>query len=163
MFPSLAHDPAFSPDSRVWIYLSNRPLTATEVAWMQPRLDAFTHQWTAHNAALKAKAEVFDHQMVILMVDETQSGASGCSIDKSVHFLEGLGHEIGADLFERMRFGWAENEQLIFEDRDTFARLVQEGRIHSDTPVVNTLALTKRDLSENWLKPFGKSWHRRVV
>jgi len=163
MYPSLASDSAFSPDSRVWIYVANRPLTETEATWVQPRLDAFTRQWTAHNAALKAKAEVFDRQMIIVMVDETQAGASGCSIDKSVHFMEALGAEIGIDLFERMRFGWAENGQLHFEHRDTFVRRVQEERIHPDTPMVNTLALTKRDLSENWLKPFSKSWHKRLV
>ena len=161
--PSLAHDPAFAPESRVWIYTANRPLTDPEAATIQQALDIFSRQWTAHNQALRAKAEVFQNQYVILMVDETQAGASGCSIDKSVHFLEQLGHQLGVDLFERMRFAWVENETIHFADRAEFAALVGEGRITRDTPVVNTLAQTRQELEQKWLLPFGESWHRRLV
>ena len=106
--PLLAHDPAFAPESRVWVYMINRPLADTEAFSAQKVLDAFAREWTAHNQALQAKAEVFQNQFVILMVDETRAGTSGCSIDKSVHFLEGLGQELGVDFFERMRFAWVE-------------------------------------------------------
>ncbi|MCE7923801.1 MAG: ABC transporter ATPase [Haliscomenobacteraceae bacterium CHB4] len=161
--PSLAQDQAFAPESRVWIYTCNRSLTDTEAEAAQQALDAFTRQWTAHNQALQAKAEVFQHQYVILLVDETQAGASGCSIDKSVHFLENLGEELGVDFFERMRFGWIEKDELHFADRATFAEHAGSGRISNETSVVNTLVQTKKDLGEKWLVPFGKSWHRRLV
>jgi len=163
--PSLAHDPAFAPESRVWVYTANRPLTDAEVLSAQQALNAFARQWTAHNQALQAKAEVFQNQFVILMVDESRDfgSASGCSIDKSVHFLERLGQELGADFFERMRFAWVENGELLFADRAEFAANVGSGRIGEETLTVNTLAQTKRDLEEKWLLPFGKSWHRRLV
>lgn len=161
--PSLAHDTAFAPESRVWIYTTHRPLTDAEVLKVQEALDAFARQWTAHNQALQAKAEVFQNQFVILMVDETRAGASGCSIDKSVHFLEGLGKELGIDFFERMRFAWVENDEMYFADRAEFAAHVGSGRISEKTLVVNTLAQTKRDLEEKFLLPFGQSWHRRLV
>lgn len=161
--PSLTHEPAFAPESRVWVYTTNRQLTDAEAASAQQALNAFTRQWTAHNQALQAKAEVFQNQFVILMVDETRAGASGCSIDKSVHFLEKLGQELGVDFFERMRFAWVENEKMNFADRAAFSERVADGRIGEDTLVVNTLAQTKRDLEEKWLLPFGKSWHRRLV
>ena len=161
--PTLAHDPAFAPESRVWIYTADRPLTEVEVITAQTALDTFSRQWTAHNQALQAKAEVFHNQYVILMVDETRAGASGCSIDKSVHFLEHLGQQLGVDLFERMRFAWVENETLHFAGRTEFTALVAEGRITRDTLVVNTLAQTKEELEQRWLLPFGTSWHRRLV
>lgn len=161
--PSLAHDAAFAPESRVWIYTTHRPLTEAEVLETQQALDTFVRQWTAHNQALQAKAEVFQNQFVILMVDETRAGASGCSIDKSVHFLEGLGQETGVDFFERMRFAWVENGKMQFADRAEFSAKVAEGKIPEETLVVNTLVQTKRDLSDKWLVPFGKSWHRRLV
>jgi hypothetical protein len=162
--PALAALDTFSPDSRVWVYTSDRALTADESARAQGHLGAFCQQWTAHNQALLATAEVFENQFVILMVDETRAGASGCSIDKSVHFLERLGAEIGADFFERMRFAWVDAQgETQFADRSDFARLVAEGRITPDTLVADTLVQTKRQLAEKWLVPFGKSWHRRVV
>ncbi len=161
--PSLAHDPAFAPESRVWVYTANRSMSHDEAAAAQHTLDAFARQWTAHNQALQAKAEVFQNQFIILLVDETKAGASGCSIDKSVHFLEGLGQELGIDFFERMRFAWTENDEMYFADRDEFSGHVGSGRISGETLVVNTLAQSKKDLNEKWLVPFGESWHRRLV
>lgn len=162
--PNLASTSTFSPDSRVWVYTSNRPLTAEESAFAQKNLDAFCQQWTAHNQALLAKAEVFENQLVILMVDETRAGASGCSIDKSVHFLEQLGAEMGADFFERMRFAWLnEQGEMQFANRPEFAALVREERIGHETLVADTLVQTKGQLAEKWLVPYSKSWHKRLV
>ncbi len=129
---------------------------------VEQALIAYVRQRTAHNQALLAKAEVFQNQFVILMVDETRAGASGCSIDKSVHFFEGLGQELDVDFFERMRFAWVENGEMSFAERAEFAANVGSKRISEETLVVNTMAQTKRDLEEKWLLPFGKSWHRRL-
>ncbi len=162
--PRLASAPHFSPDSRVWVYIAERDLSEQESAYAEQQLADFCRQWTAHNQQLLAASEVFDRQFVLLMVDETQAGASGCSIDKSVHFLENLGQSIGADLFERMRFGWIDDAGILHMNRrDEFAQLVQSGSIVTDTLVVNTLVQTKRDLEAKWLMPYGQSWHRRVI
>ncbi len=161
--PQISNAAGFSPESRVWVYTANRPLNEAEAQAAQQALDGFVRQWTAHNAALKAVAEVFQNQFVILMVDESQAGASGCSIDKSVHFLEALGAQLGVDLFERMRFAWVQDGRLQFADRPEFSAQVQNSGIGDDTLVVNTLVATKRDLEENWLAPFAGSWHKRLV
>jgi len=50
-----------------------------------------TISWTAHNNQLKAKGEIRYNRFLILIVDESQAGASGCSIDKSVPFYETAG------------------------------------------------------------------------
>lgn len=161
--PTLADNATFSPDSRVWVYTSNRILTEQESIIVKRQLDAFCQQWTAHNQALFAQAEVFENQFLILMVDETQAGASGCSIDKSVHFLEKLGMEIGTDFFERMRFAWVDElGKMNFANRPEFARLVGEGKIRNETLVADTLVQTRAQLAEKWLVPFGKSWHKRI-
>ncbi len=163
MFPTLAHDSTLSPASRVWVYTAQRRLTEAEVQVAQQALDTFARQWTAHNQALRAKAEVFEHQFIILVVDETQAGASGCSIDKSVHFLEDLGTQLQVDLFERMRFGWIDARgALQLADRPAFTALVQDGVIGPETQVVNTLVQTRQELQEKWLLPYGESWHRRL-
>ena len=111
-----------------------------------------------------AVAEVFQNQFVFLMVDETQAGASGCSIDKSVHFLENLGAALGVDFFERMRFAWvADDGELQFANSLELAEAVKKEHVTSDTLMANTLVQTKRELAEKWLQPFKQSWHRRIV
>lgn len=161
--PAIASIPSFSPASRAWVYVSDRRLNDAETEQAQLQLSAFVRQWTAHNQALQAAAEVYDNQVLILLVDETQAGASGCSIDKSVHFIEGLGAALKADFFERLRFAWVdETGNLQWAGQAAFAALLQEGRIKSDTRVLNTLAQTKQDLHEKWFLPFDKSWHKRL-
>ena len=164
MLPRLATHPSFSPDSRVWVYTSNRRLNDAEVEQVEAALKAFTSEWTAHNQALKATAEVFENQCIVLMVDETQAGASGCSIDKSVHFLEELGAHVGADFFERMRFAWTDEQgRPQFAGREDLAVARQNGRITDQTPMLNTLVQSRKEMLEKWWVPFSQSWHRRVI
>jgi hypothetical protein len=161
--PSLAHAPGFSPDSRVWVYVTERTLTDAEAALAQAELSRFVKQWTAHNNALQAAAEVWANNFLILMVDETRAGASGCSIDKSVHFLEDLGARLGVDCFARTRFAWQTEGGLQLAPQAEFAEQVKAGAITQETPVVNSLAQRKADLAERWWAPLGQSWHRRLV
>ena len=77
--PSIAQNHTFSPDSRVWIYVAERPLTADEAQVVSEALAEFTQRWTAHNQSLQATGELFQQQIILLMVDETHAGASGCS------------------------------------------------------------------------------------
>ena len=162
--PVLSDLPDFSPDSRVWVYVCNRQLTGAEAIEIQQQLNAFCQQWTAHNQALLATAEVFENQFVLLMVDETRAGASGCSIDKSVRFLEELGSALNVDFFERMRFAWVgEDNQLQFANQPELVAAVKNQHITEATLMVNTLVQSKRDLAEKWLQTFNKSWHRRIA
>lgn len=163
LYPTLASLAGYAPESRVWVYAANRPLTDSEAQYVHDALRDFARQWTAHNHALKAIAEVFQNRFILLMVDETQAGASGCSIDKSIHVLEALGHQLGVDLFDRMRFAWVENDTLQFADRAGLLAAVEQAVVQPDTPMVNTLVQTKRDLQEKWLVPFAQSWHRRII
>ena len=164
MHPNLAHAQNFPPESRVWVYTCDRRLTDAETQQVQQALDAFTQDWTAHNQALRAASEVFENQCIVLMVDESRAGASGCSIDKSVHFLEQLGRQIGVDFFERMRFAWAdENGGLHFATRPELTAARQSGAVTDRTPMLNTLVQSRQEILEKWLLPFGESWHRRLV
>src|ERR1700749_1742248 len=96
----------FSENSRVWIYQSDKKLADAEVQQIQQNLDAFTTQWTAHNPQLKAKAEVRYNRFLILIVDESQAGASGCSIDKSVNFMQHLERQFNINLFDRFNLAY---------------------------------------------------------
>ena len=51
-----------SPESRVWIYQSNKPFDKNQQDQLAIQLDQFAQQWTAHNQALAAPAEIFHHQ-----------------------------------------------------------------------------------------------------
>src|SRR6185295_14012622 len=102
----------FSDQSRIWIYLSNRVFTEAEVSELNQLLEQFCIQWTAHGSNLKAGGEVLHHRFIILMVDETAAGASGCSIDKSIHFIQQIEKQFSVNLFNRMLFAWKAGEEV---------------------------------------------------
>lgn len=150
-------------ESRVWVYQSNREFDEKELAELEVHLAKFAEDWVSHNRALKASAVLLERRFIVLMVDESQVGASGCSIDKSVHFMKILESEYGLDLFDRMLFSYQNEEVVAVAKRDLFAELYASGKINDETLVFNNLIQTKKELKEKWLIPLKESWHANFV
>jgi hypothetical protein len=149
----------FSENSRVWVYQANKKLTDNEVNQIQSELDSFATSWTAHNHQLKAKGEVRYNRFIILTVDESQAGASGCSIDKSVHFIQYLEQQYGITLLDRFNLAYREGNEVQSAPRPAFEQLLKLGVINSNTIVFNNLVQNLRDFQTKWEVPFKDSWH----
>ncbi|NRB49351.1 MAG: hypothetical protein HRU41_16860 [Saprospiraceae bacterium] len=152
-----------SDSTRVWIYQSNQPFKAEDETQVKTYIKQFAQQWVSHNRQLKAFGDLLHRQFVVLMVDESQAGASGCSIDSSVRFMKGLQTEFGVDLFDRMTFTYLEGKQVKTADRATFAARYKAGEINDETLVFDTLVDNKSKFENSWVKPLGQSWHKRMV
>ena len=152
-----------SDDSKVWIYQANRPFSKEEVESLEPVLAKFAEQWVSHNRQLLAYAGVFSDQFIVLMVDESMAGASGCSIDSSVHFVKQIESTYRVNLFDRMTFTYKSGDTVMTAPREEFARLYESGVINDDTLVFDTLVKTKKDFQEGMIKPLAESWHKRMV
>jgi len=149
----------FSENSRVWVYQSDRELTDNEALQIKVLLDNFTTGWTAHNNQLKAKAEIRYNRFIILIVDESQAGASGCSIDKSVHFMQQIEAQFGINLFDRFNLAYREGGEVLSAPRAKFEELLKQGSINTDTIVFNNLVQNLTELENKWEVPFKNSWH----
>ena len=103
----------FSEQSRVWIYQSDKELSDEQADQLLQQCNDFASEWTAHNHQLKAKAEIRYNRFLILIVDESQAGASGCSIDKSVNFMKRLEQQFGINLFDRFNFAYRDGEKVL--------------------------------------------------
>ncbi|MFD0765141.1 ABC transporter ATPase [Mucilaginibacter lutimaris] len=149
----------FSSHSRVWIYQSDRKLTDAETLQAQVLLDNFTTGWTAHNNQLLAKAEIRYNRFLILFVDESLAGASGCSIDKSVNFMKQLEQQFGINLFDRFNLAYRDGEEIVSVPRHQFEDLLKVGVINTETIVFNNLVQNVTELQTKWEVPFKDSWH----
>src|SRR5437879_10794469 len=125
----------FSEQSRVWIYQSDKELYDEQVKQLVDQLNKFAAEWTAHNHQLKAKAEVRYNRFLILIVDESQAGASGCSIDKSINFMKKLEQQFNIRLFDRFNFAYRDGEKVLSLPRHEFEELLKTGKINTDTVV----------------------------
>jgi len=149
--------------SRLWIYQTDRLLNEVEIQQVTTQIQQFVNQWTSHQNALRASGEFLHGYFLILAVDEQSAGASGCSIDKSVAFVQSLEKQLAVDFFNRWNFIFAKNNQLHLADKTTFADLYQNAEIDANTLVFNNLIAKKADLETNWQVPIAKSWHARFV
>jgi hypothetical protein len=152
----------FSENSRVWVYQSDKELSSAEVIELQIALDNFTTGWTAHNNQLKAKGEVRYNRFIILVVDESQAGATGCSIDKSVHFMKQVEQHFGINLFDRFNLAYRNGEEILSVPRNTFEELLTKKTITAETIVFNNMVQTISELQTKWEVPLKDSWHVRL-
>ncbi len=139
-----------SPSSKVWVYKSNRELTVPEQTFILKELDIFIPQWVSHGNQLFGGAEVVENWFVVLAVDETQSMASGCSIDTSVQFMKAVGKELNVDFFDRMQVlidNAGEKEQVHFSEIGD----------HKEAKIYNPLISTLAEFNSNWLIPVKES------
>ena len=144
--------------SKIWIYQSDRILSDKEVSFIQQKLLTFCNEWKAHQAHLKSSYKILHNRFIILLVDEQQQKASGCSIDSSVKVIKEIEAEFGIDLFNRTQIAFEQKGEIITLSIPEFKKVVQ-----SDTIVFNNLVTTKADLEENWKTVASNSWHAKFL
>lgn len=159
----MVHYSEMSADSRVWVYQSNREFTASEIAEIRKKGEEFVNTWTAHKQALLACFDVYYNWFIVIMVDEEQAKASGCSIDKSVAFIKQLEKDYHVNLLDRLKICYVKNEKVTSCDIADFEPLIEKGEINGNTFVFNNLIRTKEDLECNWRIPLKESWHKKFV
>jgi len=147
---------------RIWIYQSNRELTAEETQKTTEKLEGFTKQWAAHGKQLAARAEVRFNRFIILFLNEALEAASGCSIDSSVRFLKGIENELQIDLFDRMQIAYRKDDKIEAVSRIGFEKLIDEGKINEDIIVFDNTVANSSELVSRWEVPMKNSWHAKV-
>lgn len=151
-----------SENSRVWIYQADRALSAEEQIQIQEILTDFTSQWLAHVNQLAATGEIRNDRFIILSVDEQQTGATGCSIDKSVKLMQEIEQRFRISLFDRFNIAYRDENEIRSVDREEFENLIKSGAVNNDTIVFNNLVENREQLETNWEIPLKNSWHAQV-
>jgi hypothetical protein len=151
----------FSEDARVWLYVADRKLSEHEGGEVLSKSQLFAQSWTAHNHLLSAGAFLLYDQILVLIVDETKTSASGCSIDKSTHFVEGIGKLFDVDFFVRDLVFYQDNEGLVSSVKlNQLSRLLSLASITPETLVLDTQCATIGAFSSCW-KPLEGTWMKR--
>jgi len=153
---------SFSPQSKVWIYQSDREFTEAEMAAIRQQLNDFTSQWKAHGHQLQAKTEILYNYFIVFIVDEATAGATGCSIDASVRIVKGFEQEYNVDLFNRFNMAYKVGDKVVVVNKEDFETLISIKKITPESIVFNNLVQTLADFETKWEVPFKDSWHNKV-
>ncbi|MBZ9786668.1 ABC transporter ATPase [Psychroflexus sp. CAK57W] len=152
------------PDSsRVWVFQANRGFSEDELEQIKPKIKGFLENWTVHGQSLKAGFEIRYNRFIVLGLDEYQTNASGCSIDASVHFIQGLEKEYNVDLLDKMNVSFKNGEFVAYKPLLDFKKMVKQKAVSPQTIVFNNLVNTKSEYKEFWEVPMTESWHSRLL
>src|SRR6476619_6787158 len=87
------------PDSsRVWVFGSDKLLSEEGTKALLAGVDEHLADWKAHGAPLTVGREWRDGRFLVVGVDQSTAGASGCSIDGLFRVLQQLERQVGASL-----------------------------------------------------------------
>lgn len=148
-------------DARVWIYQSDRKLTAAEVKEIENGAKEFLTDWKAHSNPLKSSIKVAHQQFIILGVDESFNKASGCSIDSSVDFVRQIEKHLNINLFNRTQIAFYLNNEVFMAPMNQLKEKVAEGAITPETITFNNLVDNVEKLEQEWMVPAKESWLSR--
>lgn len=141
----------FSNDLRIWNYIPERKLTTSEVEHILKKGLEFSHSWQVHGAPLKSEVIVQHNTLVTVVVDNDMAAASGCSIDKSIAFVQALEQELGVSFMNRMKLLYSLANDIHIGDH----RKLNE--IPDYAVVFNHLASDRKDYESEWA-PAKQSW-----
>ena len=147
-------------NSRVWIYQSNRQLSTNEVETIKSKGDIFIKNWTSHEKQMNATIEVEQDVFVIVALDESSAGASGCGIDKLVKFIQVIGSELKIDFFNRLRIAYLNNEGKVdFFNASSIDVLMEKGIINNDSIIFcNHQVGNLHEMQTIWKQRIRESW-----
>jgi len=152
------------PDNaRIWIYQCNRTFTPTELDEIKQGLDDFLTQWTAHGQHLRAAYETPYNRFLVIGLDQRMAGASGCSIDASVHFIQHLEQQYQVDLLDKMNVSYKQGEYIAYKPLKDFKKMAKERAVSKNTVVFNNLVATKQEYETQWEVQASESWHARFM
>lgn len=149
------------PESRVWIYPSNRPFRDGELEYLNDALTIFLSGWTAHNQELEAGFTLPYNRFIILGLNQEKTNASGCSIDSSVHFILELEKKLDLILLDKMNVTFKQGNYLTHKSLQDFKKMAKEKSINKSTIVFNNLVDTVEAYKKFWEVPAQDSWHSR--
>lgn len=152
------------PDhARLWVYQGDRKFTSSEQNLIEQEAHAFCEQWVAHGNPLKTSYRIDHNQFLILAVDEDFNGASGCSIDGSVHMLKSLQERTGIDFFDRSKVAFLIEDEVKLIPLTGLKNAFAAGTIGATALTFNVLANSKGGWAENWLVAAEKTWLVRYL
>tara|TARA_R110000796_G_scaffold252631_1_gene389317 strand:+ start:222945 stop:223427 length:483 start_codon:yes stop_codon:yes gene_type:complete len=152
-----------SDDSRIWIYQSNRSFSEAELVEVRQEINNFLQEWTAHGSDLNAGYEIPYNRFIVFGLDQTQTGASGCSIDASVRFIQALEKKYSIDLLDKMNVSYKQGEFVAYKTLLDFKKMAKNKSVSKNTIVFNNLVTNKDEYLNHWEVPAEESWHNRFM
>lgn len=144
--------------SRVWVYQADLKFSESDQKALRDRMKSFCEGWNTHGNLMSTSFDIVENQILILAVDESNLGASGCSIDSSVRTLRELENTLNINLTDQGKISLRRStgEMKVISALGVKSK-VTSGEIDLQTEVINPMIRVKADLQNLW-QPVRNSW-----
>lgn len=153
----------FPPEARLWIFMGERSFHKEEEDYISKKLNDFLPQWNAHGKGLKAEFSIIYQRFIVLVVDESYTMASGCSIDSLTRIFKSLENNLDLKLTNRMLIPFKTSEKIKTLPLNKFAEAVKKGDLPNDTIVFDNSVATLKEFHQKWELPIEHSWAKRYL
>jgi len=162
---SLVPISSLPPEARTWCFGVSALPSEPDVERLREALEVFLDRWTAHRADLRAGFDWLSDGFLVIAVDESTTGASGCSIDALTTEIRGLERILGIDLLDASPVWYRDSSGCVKRiTREEFRQQAADGSITEDTRVFDlTVEHLGAILSGDWEVEAGNSWHARLL
>jgi hypothetical protein len=152
-------------DARVWCFGASDAPSEEAAQRLHAAMADFLERWTAHRAELRAGYVWLHDRFLVVAVDESRVGASGCSIDALTSEIRRLEGVAGVSLLDAAPVWYRDAGGAVRRvTRDEFRRLADEGRIGPDTIVFDlTVDRLEAIRTGAWEVEAGTSWHAGLL
>jgi hypothetical protein len=137
-------------NSRVWVYQSDRELEEKELEHIKSKTAEFLSTWESHGTPVPASFNIIQGRFLVIAADESSFGISGCSTDKSVHFIKSLESSLDLGFFNRSLIPFKTDSGISFHRMDKLKTLINEGEIKREDVVYNTLVSNISELKNSF-------------
>jgi hypothetical protein len=149
------------PESKIWIYQSNRKFTDDEFSEIETSVQDFITNWAAHGTSLEASYLLKYNRFIIFAVNQEVQVATGCSIDKSVQFIQDLEQKYNVDLLDKMNVTFKNGEFVAHKTLIEFKKMAKDKAVTGNTIVFNNLVNNIEEFNDSWEVAAEDSWHSR--
>jgi hypothetical protein len=153
------------PDSsRIWVFGSDEPIAPASRDLLLAEVDGFLVQWNAHGEPLTCGRTLVDDRFLVIGVDQSTAGASGCSIDGLYRRLRALEPLIGTSLLSGGQVFYRDAAGHVrTADRARFTELGSLGTVTPETPVFDTAVETLGEWRERFEVPAKDGWQGTLL
>lgn len=148
-------------ESKIWVYQSNRKFSDEEFSEIEIATKQFIENWEAHNISLESSYLLKYNRFIIFAVNQEVQVATGCSIDKSVQFIQDLEKKYEVDLLDKMNVTFKNGEFVAHKTLIEFKKMAKDKAVTGSTIVFNNLVNNIEEFNSSWEIAAEESWHSR--
>ena len=147
---------------KVWAYSLGRALSEQEQQELLADAGNFVRGWTAHENKLQAEVSLAENCVLLVKVDESVYGASGCSIDKLQRFVKEAEKKFGIELLNRMLVPIDVSGTYRVLNTNDIKTMLGNKALSPDSTVLNTAISNEQELL-HWKQPLKNTWLNRYL